>query len=354
MNMNLPISQEILKTVADLDRFRGTWPLRLTAPARRLARLQEVARVQSVAASCRLSGVRLSDNEVAGLLADQAVRVRDASIVLGYARALDHPLLPNGELLSTEDLCRLHAMLTGDQDPDRPVTPSLWRTTTHQREAFDGDGHATGRVFGALPPHMIEEKMEGLVTWLELELRERKQHPVLVIGAFVHGLLLASPFAEANARMSRIMIAKLLQRAGYEHMPFASVESVIEDEREAYYDSFDSSQAHFWSGEADLEPWLTFFLAMLSEHKRRVEVKLDLERGALDYPPLQQAILRTVREHGSVGAGLLLRATGANRNTLKDNLRRLVARGALERTGERRGTRYRLGVVDVAKPARPD
>ena len=74
--------------------------------------------------------------------------------------------------------------------------------------------------------------------------------------------------------------------------------------------------------------------------------KIELERDVLDYPPLQQAILSTVREHGSVDAGLLLRATGANRNTLKDNLRRLVDRGALEKTGQRRGTRYRLAVAE--------
>ena len=58
-----------------------------------------------------------------------------------------------------------------------------------------------------------------------------------------------------------------------------------------------------------------------------------------------------ISEHGVVDAGLLIQATGANRNTLKDNLRRLVERGLLEKSGQRRGTRYRLATVDVAKPA---
>ena len=50
-------------------------------------------------------------------------------------------------------------------------------------------------------------------------------------------------------------------------------------------------------------------------------------------------------------AGLLIQATGANRNTLKDNLRRLVERGVLEKTGQRRGTRYRLATPDRARSA---
>ena len=52
--------------------------------------------------------------------------------------------------------------------------------------------------------------------------------------------------------------------------------------------------------------------------------------------------METVRRHGTAEAGLLLRTTGANRNTLKDNLRRLVQAGVLEKMGERRGTRYRI------------
>jgi len=99
-----------------------------------------------------------------------------------------------------------------------------------------------------------------------------------------------------------------------------------------------------WSGEANLQPWLEFFLTVLERHRVRVETKLALERDALDFPPLQRQILETVREHGTVNASLLLRATGANRNTLKDNLRRMVDRGVLERTGQKRGTRYRLAV----------
>jgi hypothetical protein len=43
--------------------------------------------------------------------------------------------------------------------------------------------------------------------------------------------------------------------------------------------------------------------------------------------------------------------TGANRNTLKDNLRRLVERGMLERMGSRRGTRYRLASASASAPA---
>jgi Fic family protein len=248
--------------------------------------------------------------------------------------------------LTSLDLRRLHAVLTGRA----AAGPSPWRTAGHyHREAFDRHGHATGRVFSALPAHLLQEKVDELLTWMEFELHAGERHPVLVIGTFILGLHAASPFDSANSRLARVLITLLLERAGYAYVPYSSIEAQIEELRNEYHESYDLSQTHLWKGECDLGPWLAFFLDVLSRQRERVEVKLALEREASAFPPLQLAILDTVREHGTVDAGLLLRATGANRNTLKDNLRKLVDRGALEKSGERRGTRYRLAVLDEVR-----
>jgi Fic family protein len=150
--------------------------------------------------------------------------------------------------------------------------------------------------------------------------------------------------------MARLLAGQLLGRAGYGTIPYASLEREIEEHREDYHAAVSRSQTRLWTMDANLEPWLNFFLKMLGRHRERVETKIDLERDVQDYPPLQRAILETVREHGSVDAALLIRATGSNRNTLKDNLRRLVHRGVLEKTGQRRGTRYRMATGDF-RPA---
>ena len=55
---------------------------------------------------------------------------------------------------------------------------------------------------------------------------------------------------------------------------------------------------------------------------------------------LQEAILTLAHRDGRVTAGEVLRETGANRNTVKDNLARLVRSGLLRRQGAKRGTVY--------------
>jgi len=349
MEFDLPLSQKILTSISRIDRFNERWAAGPGIAAARLSRMAEAARIQSVAASCRLSGIRVSDAEVAGLLRGESVPLRDSADVLGYAAALDHEVPSAGKVLRSDDIRSLHATLVGAAGPPKPPTP--WRDRPHQFEAFDAEGRSTGRVFSALPPRMIEDKVEDLLTWLELELRTAERHSILVIGTFILGFLAASPFEEMNARMARVLSYKLLIRSGYSYLPYASLERQMEELREPMQEAYGHSQTLFWMGQPDLEVWLESFLEMLLRHCERVESKTELERGRLTRTPLQQSILELVNEHGSVDAGLLLEATGANRNTLKDNLRRLVDRGTLERTGQRRGTRYRLAAADRARTA---
>jgi Fic family protein len=347
MNVQLPVSPEVLNTVSRLDHFRGVWAGGSLIPAERLERLQEAARVQSIAAACRIGGVRITEADVSAALRGEAEPSPETTQILGYQTALVRPFPCDGPIVTTDELRRLHAIIMGA--PADSPEPSDWRSEPYHLEFFDEGGTATGRVFQTLPPRLIPETMEDLVTWLELELRSGQHHPVLVISAAILFFVASCPFQNGNGRVAHLMTVHLLKRAGYDYVPYASLERVLEEMREDYFEALDAAETRIWTDEADVLPWMAFYLDALEKHADRVRTKLDLERRATRFSPLQQKIVETVREHGTVAAGLLLQATGANRNTLKDNLRRLVERGVLEKMGERRGTRYRLASGD-----RPD
>lgn len=341
--IEVPVSQKALGVISRLDRFRTDWATSPGISDERLRRLEEAARIQSIGASCRLSGIRVSDHEVAGALRGNSVPIADVRSILGYAAGLELPRSEHGALLSREHLCELNAVVLG-----RPAgratseSPSPWRREASHCEAFDAQGRATGRIIPILPPRLIEQKLDELLTWYELESRSSERHPVPTIAAFVLGMMAISPFERGNGRTIRLLTRRLLDRAGYAFVPYASLEAQMEDLREVYYDAFDRAQMGIWSGGSDIEPWIEYFAEVLDRFRARLDAKVSLERGSPELSPLQQSILDTVREHGTVDAGLLIDATGANRNTLKDNLRRMVERGLLERSGQRRTARYRL------------
>lgn len=342
----VPLTKEILSGISRIDQHRGLWSAGNPVSTSRLVSLAEAARTQSTAAACRLSGLRISDNEVAGILSGDALRTADDRRVKGYAAALGTRFASPSRPLRSADFAMLHALALTDPYADHP---SEWRSVSLVREAFDASGHATGRVFSTLSPRQIEPQMRALTRWLDRELEHPSRHPIPAIATFTLGLLAASPFETGNGRVTFLTMGHLLQRAGYQHIRYASLELQIEDLRDEYQASFDAAQTRFWCGDAGVEPWIEFFVKVLDRHREKVDIKIALEQRTHAFPPLQQAILETIREHGTVGAGLLLQATGANRNTLKDNLRRLVDRGVLRKHGERRGTLYRLAPPDPAR-----
>ena len=340
MDITLPTNPEILKLVSQLDQFRGFWASGSPVPPDRLARLHEATRVQSVAASCRIAGIRVAEAEVATVLSDGGAMTPLQVEIAGYATAIDRAFPHLGPLVTGDEIAVLNAVVMGK--PGDPPAPSPMRDAPLHLEVFDADGRALGRVLQTLPPRLLRDKIEDLVTWLELELRSSDKHPLLVVGAVFIFFTAISPYEKGNGRTARVMLPHLLRRAGYGFADYASLERVFDEMRLAYYDAIDASQTKLWTEEADLTPWLTFFLRSLSALATRLQAKVDLEVQARELPPLQRAILETIREHGTGAASLLLTATGANRNTLKDNLRRLVDRGLLERIGSKRGTFYRI------------
>ena len=345
MDVKLPVNPEILKSIARVDHFRGVWAGGTPVSPDRLAQLKLTARNQSVTSSCRIAGARVTEAEVAVVLAGGGEPNPLVPELTGYAAAIDRAFPLLGPIVTPAEIASLNAILLGN--PGNPPPPSPLREAPLHQEVFDADGRAMGRVLQTLPPRHLRDKLDSVVSWIELELRSAQQHPLLVVGAFAVYFTAISPFDRGNGRLARVMTPHLLRRLGYGFIDYASLEGVFEERRFDYYDAIDQAETKIWTDEADLAPWLSFFVGALETIASRLQAKLDIEARSNELPPLQRAILATIREHGTGAAALLIASTGANRNTLKDNLRRLVERGLLERIGSKRGTFYRLPAIDA-------
>ena len=93
--------------------------------------------------------------------------------------------------------------------------------------------------------------METLVEWIRNAIEADELHPLLIIGAFVVVFLAIHPFQDGNGRLSRIVTTLLLLRANYAYVPYASLESVIEQSKEDYYRALRRTQATLRSDAPD-------------------------------------------------------------------------------------------------------
>ena len=152
------------------------------------------------------------------------------------------------------------------------------------------------------------------------------------------------PFQDGNGRLSRILTTLMLLRAGYDYVPYASLESVVEENKDLYYKALRRTQKTLKQDSPDWEPWLGFFLRCLKKQKNNLAAKIQKDRDKADItlPTLSLDILKLLQENERLTIAEIVKQTGANQNTLKVRLRELVIDGRIKRHGKARATWYSL------------
>jgi Fic family protein len=341
----LAITPALLRLIGSLDEFKGRWQALGRLAPDRLSALRRVATIESIGSSTRIEGAKLSDVEVDRLLSGMGVRSfrsRDEQEVAGYAAAMELVFESWREVALTENhVKQLHGVLLRHSTKDQRHS-GHYKKLPNRVEAFGPDGKSLGVVFETASPFETPRLMETLVRWTREALDAGELHPLLVIGVFTVRFLAIHPFQDGNGRLSRVLTTLLLLRAGYEYVPFSSLERVVEENKDEYYRTLRRAQSTLDKGEKRLGEWITFFLRCLSQQVHVLERKVERERLMAALSPLDEALLRLAREHGRLTVAAAVKLTGANRNTVKLHLRRLGEAGRLRLQGAGRGAWYAI------------
>lgn len=342
----IQITPEILSLIAKIDEFKGAWrALGALAPDRLLA-LRRVATIESIGSSTRIEGSKLSDREVERLLSNLQIKsfsTRDEQEVAGYADVMDLVFASWQDIPFTENhIKQLHRDLLTYSEKDA-WHRGIYKTTANSVAAFDECGAQVGVIFETATPFDTPHLMTELVTWFQNERDTDRLHPLLLIALLVVVFLEIHPFQDGNGRLSRVLTTLLLLQAGYAYVPYSSLESVIELNKEAYYLALRQTQGTIRTQAPNWQPWLAFFLRTLAEQVRRLNKKVEREKLVLaSLPELSLQIVEFTREHGRITMGDAIKLTGISRNTIKQHFRSLVEQGHLNQQGSGRGVWYEL------------
>ncbi|WP_150005023.1 Fic family protein [Iodidimonas muriae] len=342
----ISITPAMLRTIAEIDEFKGAWTALGRLAPERLNNLRRVAAIESIGSSTRIEGAKLSDREVDQLLSKIDVTSfasRDEQEVAGYAAAMETVFAHYDSIGLTENhIKQLHRDLLQYAGKDERHR-GAYKTLDNHVEAFGPDGKSLGVIFETATPFETPAQMEALVAWTRNAIEADEMHPLIIIGVFVVVFLAIHPFQDGNGRLSRILTTLLLLRANYAYVPYVSLESVIERSKEDYYRTLRRTQGTLRSDAPDWQPWLDYFLGALRGQKRVLDEKIRREKILLEsLPPLSLEILDIARTQGRVTVAEAAQITGTSRNTVKDHLKALTESGHLARHGAGRGTWYAL------------
>jgi len=341
----ITVSQELLKLITEIDEFKGRWQLLKTLSPERLQELRKVATIESIGSSTRIEGAKLNDAQVETLLSNltsTSFKTRDEQEVAGYAEAMDIVFQSYEDLHITENHIRqLHQTLLRHSSKDERHRGS-YKSLSNQVVALDEKGNEVGVVFETASPFDTPREMEELVAWTVKAIAEEAMHPLLIVAVFNVVFLAIHPFQDGNGRLSRILMTLMLLRAGYDYVPYASLEHVVEENKDLYYKALRRTQVSLKENSPDWEPWLGFYLRCLKKQKNSLESKVVQEKNSDDthLPTLSIQVLELFDTRDRLTIKEMVDLTSAKQSTLKLRLRELVNSGRLKRHGKARATWY--------------
>ena len=323
-----------------------------TLAPERLSALRRVATIESIGSSTRIEGSKLSDREVEKLLSNLQIcsfDTRDEQEVAGYAEVMELKFRSWTDINLTENhIKQLHRDLLKFSVKDE-YHRGEYKKTNNSVAAFDEGGKQIGIVFETAKPFDTPRLMTGLIAWTNESLETELLHPLLIVAILIVVFLEIHPFQDGNGRLSRILTALILLRVGYLYVPYSSLESIIEQNKEAYYLALRQTQGTIRTDEPKWQPWVLFFLRALQQQVKKLGKKIEREKISLSsLPELSLKILEYTRERGRITIGDMTKLTGVSRNTLKDHFRHLLEKRYLEMHGSGRGTWYSLKLAGYA------
>ena len=259
--LETPLSHGLLQAVRAIGEFRGRQSLYQEQSPEVLETLRRVAMVQSAESSNRIEGITVAPDRIEPLIAKK-IRPRDRSEqeVAGYRDVLATIHVNHRKLrLSTDLIKSWHRDLyrfTGEPD-------GAWKTKDNAILEVLPDGRQIMR-FQPVSALATPEFMERLVRLFTQALDARKTDPLLLIASLVFDFECIHPFWDGNGRIGRLLTLLLLYQAGYEVGRYISLERIVEESKETYYEALLNSSRGWHEAKHDLRPWWNYFLGMLT------------------------------------------------------------------------------------------
>lgn len=275
--------------LADLGEARGKQELFTKQAPQKLKVLKEHALIESAVSSNRIEGVTVDQARIRTIVFGKShLRDRDEEEVRGYCNALR--LIHEQALklpVSEESILKLHKLAKGD----------VWDAGRYKEKESDiiekyPDG--TSRVrFKTVSPARTSKYMAELVDLWNQCIRERWVHPLVLLSAFNLDFLCIHPFRDGNGRVSRLLLLLQLYHLGYEVGHYISIERIIEQNKDRYYETLQQSSQGWHDGKHDPWPYINYVLFTLKTAYREFEervgqlkspkgAKTELITGAID------------------------------------------------------------------------
>ncbi len=267
------LTPDIVALLTQIHEFKGEQNLFIEANQDSLSQLVEIAKIQSADASNKIEGIYTSDERLKKIVLDKtAPRSRNEQEIAGYRDVLATihesyeyiPLRPGMILQLHRELYKFSGMSIGGR----------YKNSDNIIAETDGEGNRFVR-FQPVPAWETAEAVD-LACRAYDEAAQGGTDPLLAIPMFILDFLCIHPFNDGNGRMSRLLTLLLLYRSGYIVGKYISIEKMIEQSKETYYETLQQSSADWHENENDYAPFTRYMLGIVVAAYREFSSRVQL------------------------------------------------------------------------------
>jgi Fic family protein len=321
-----------------IDNLQGSGTASRQGRPEALKTLTEIARIQSVESSNAIENITAPAPRIRELVADQAKPAnRDEQEIAGYRAVLDTidgvaPHVP----FTPSVVEQLHRDLY--QFTNTPA--GHWKTVENSIVEVGPGGARTVR-FRTLSALETPAAMEELHERFAKATTSGEHHPLLLIGCYVFDFLAIHPFTDGNGRISRLLTLLALHQAGYDVGRYVSLERLIDDTRETYYEALRAA-GHGWHEDRhDIGPWLRYFVGILTAAYRELSGSVEAVSGRGSKREAIRRFIELSLANEFTVADVRAAVPAASGSYVSKTLARLRDEALIEPLGAGRGARWR-------------
>ena len=298
--------------------------------------LRDAALIQSVESSNRIEGVTVSADRLRPLVVDHArPRNRPEEEIAGYRRALDWIFTrARTSVVAPSLIRRLHKLAQhGAADAGR------FKARDNEIIEFTPSGRRVR--FKPTSARQTPIAIRSLCRGYNALTNDPSAPPLLTVATFVFDFLCIHPFRDGNGRVSRLLTTLLMQQHGFAIGRYISLERLIEDRKEEYYDVLGRCSKNWHDGENEIVPWWNFFLGIIrSAHQSLAEQMESPAARPGKSGQIERAILAA---QGSFTlANIAAQVPAASPQLIKKVLASLKRTGRVQLQGRGRGATWRV------------
>ncbi len=320
-----------------LAEARGRQELFTRQSPQRLKALREHALIESAVSSNRIEGVEIPQARLKAVLFGRPVlKDRNEEEVRGYRQALDRIHQRAAKIpVNSAPLLELHKL-------SRAGAGAAGAFKARDVDIIERNPDGSHRVrFKTVSAKRTPAAVEGLVDGWERCLQERWGPPLVALAAFNLDFLCIHPFRDGNGRVSRLLLLLQCYRLGFEVGRYISLERLIEQNKERYYETLEESSRGWHEGRHNPWPYVNYLLFVLAEASREFEERvgqMKAPRGAKT--EMIEAAVASQKEAFTL-ANLETACPGVSRDMIRRILKDMQGNGRIECLGRGPGAPWK-------------